>query len=430
MEVKVLPADLSSGDLYGWTVGLGANTLAVNSPNNDPGGSIYIFYRDAMDPLHWNEIAKLKDPEGDQDDFGAGLILDGTGQTLTVADVYDDEIAPDSGAAHIFERDAGGADAWGWAAKIKAPDAAIANYFGCNAIDGDRLVVGAGGYNGGGVDWGKAYVFERDAEGVWKPTAQLFASDPEDFDSFGCPSALDGNVLAIAARTKRGQDVGVVYVFERLVGGSWTQVARLMALDGHKFGETLALEGTRLVVGVPSDDDLGPGAGAVYVFERNAGGPGHWGLVDKLRAPDGERLAWFGFQVAVSSGRIAAGSPLDSHVAEEAGSVYVFDWTAPVLSLAGSCPGPMKLSLAGATRKGLAALAGAQAEGSFTVPGGQCPGLVLDLEQPRLLTTAMARGNGSLTFTRDIPPAACGTFLQAVDIVTCTTSNVLAIPED
>ena len=56
--------------------------------------------------------------------------------------------------------------------------------------------------------------------------------------------------------------------------------------------------------------------------------------------------------------------------------------------------------------------------------------LVLDLEQPRLLTSRVAGKNGSLMFTRDVPPAACGTFLQAVDAVTCTKSNTVAMPEN
>ena len=103
-------------------------------------------------------------------------------------------------------------------------------------IDGDRLVAGAPGYNGSGVDRGTAYVFERDTEGVWKPTAQLFPSDPEDFDDFGVPIALDGDVLAVAAPRKdtdAGFETGVVYVFERAGGGAWTEVARLMAPDAE-----------------------------------------------------------------------------------------------------------------------------------------------------------------------------------------------------
>ena len=436
IEGKVLPADLGPGDSYGQSVGLTADTLAVSSHNDAPGGSLYVFYRDPLDPLQWNEIAKLKDPEGDQDNFGLGPKLDRTGQILAVPDQYDDGLAYDAGAVHIFERDAGGPDAWGWTAKLTAPDPHSSDGFGIGAIDGDCLVAEATRYNGNGVDRGTAYVFERDTEGAWKFTAQLFPSDPEDYDRFGYPITLDGDVLAIAAPDKdtdAGQNAGVVYIFERDGGGSWSEVAVVTAPDlsyGLRFGSALALNGTTLVVGLYLDDDLGPGAGAAYVFERNAGGPGHWGLVDKLRAPDGERLESFGYDVAVSGRRIAVGARGDDHIAEDAGSAYVFDWTAPVLSLTGSCAGPMGVSLTGATRKGLVALAGAQAEGSFGVPGGQCPGLVLDLEQPRLLTTAVARANGSLTFTRDIPPGACGTFLQAVDTVTCTTSNTLAIPED
>ena len=69
---------------------------------------MYVFYRDPLDPLRWNEIAKLKDPEGDQDDFGLGLKLDRNGEILAVSDGYDDEVANDAGAVHIFERELAG----------------------------------------------------------------------------------------------------------------------------------------------------------------------------------------------------------------------------------------------------------------------------------------------------------------------------------
>ena len=433
IEGKVLPADLGPGDSYGQSVGLTADTLAVSRTMTPPADRCTSSTAILWIRFSWNEIAKLKDPEGDQDNFGLGPKLDRTGQMLAVPDQYDDELAYDAGAVHIFERDAGGPDAWGWTAKLTAPDPHSSDGFGIGAIDGDCLVAEATRYNGNGVDRGTAYVFERDTEGAWKFTAQLFPSDPEDYDRFGYPISLDGDILAVATMTKAGQDVGVIYVFERDGEGVWAQVARLTVPDGetgYSFGNALALEGTTLVVGDYLDRDLGPGAGAVYVFERNAGGPGRWGLVDKLKAPDGERLESFGYDVAVSGKRIAVGARNDDHIAVDAGSVYVFDWTAPVLSLTGSCPGPVELSLSGATRKGLVSLAGAQAEGSFSIPGGQCSGLVLALDHPRVLKKAVAGGNGSLSFTHDVPPGACGTFLQVVDTVTCTTSNVLAIPED
>ena len=44
--------------------------------------------------------------------------------------------------------------------------------------------------------------------------------------------------------TKAGQNVGVVYMFERSDGGSWTQVARLTVPEGetrYSFGNALAL---------------------------------------------------------------------------------------------------------------------------------------------------------------------------------------------
>ena len=234
-QAKVLPGDLGSGDSYGQIVGLGGDTLAVGAPSDDPGGSLYIFYRDPLDAFRWNEIAKLKDPEGDQDNFSLSLQLDRGGQRLAVGDPYDGEALPLAGAVHIFERNAGGPDAWGWVAKITAPDAAISDFFSAGAIEGDVLVAGATRHNSFGFsDAGAAYVFERSDKGNWKATAQLFASDPAAGDNFGAPLALSGNILAVAAPTKDsdvGVETGVVYVFERGPNGAWTQAARLTAPD-------------------------------------------------------------------------------------------------------------------------------------------------------------------------------------------------------
>ena len=56
----------------------------------------------------------------------------------------DDELAWDAGAAYIFQRDHGGADAWGQVAKIQASDAQASDEFGhAVAISGDMAIVGA-----------------------------------------------------------------------------------------------------------------------------------------------------------------------------------------------------------------------------------------------------------------------------------------------
>ena len=232
--------------------------------------------------------------------------------------------------------------------------------------------------------------------GVWSPTPS-YSHRTRRTSTASAPIALDGDISRSPPRTRTPTPA-------RMRGSSTCSSATAAAMERGRGGHGTRSDWELRFAQCPRaqrndtcgrpylDDDLGPGAGAAYVFERNAGGPGHWGLVDKLRAPDGERLDRFGYDVVVSGRRIAVGARGDDHIAEDAGSVYVFDWAAPVLSVTGSCPGPMELSFTGATRKGVVALAAAQAEGSFTIPGAPCPGLVLGLEQPRLLSNGCGAG--------------------------------------
>ncbi len=94
----------------------------------------------------------------------------------------------------------------------------------------------------------------------------------------------------------------------------------------------------------------------------------------------------------------------------------------PVLSKTGSCPGPIALTLTGATPGGgVAMLHGVP--GTFTKPGGQCAGLRLNIAQPSFvgILSANALGQASINFTA--PPGLCGRTVLGVDLASCTSSN-------
>lgn len=96
------------------------------------------------------------------------------------------------------------------------------------------------------------------------------------------------------------------------------------------------------------------------------------------------------------------------------------------LIIQGLCPGPMQLTLSGATPGGSVALAYGPL-GSFTIPSGPCIGTVLGLSGPTLagFFTADAAGGISLGFT---PPAGlCGLSVQAVDMTTCLASQPIIL---
>jgi probable HAF family extracellular repeat protein len=98
-----------------------------------------------------------------------------------------------------------------------------------------------------------------------------------------------------------------------------------------------------------------------------------------------------------------------------------------MLSITGSCPGAATIGITGATPGGTVPLARGT-PGSFIVPGGACAGTELGLASPRLLRTLTADGDGNINLNANLPPGACGVYLQALDLTTCDTSNVVRLP--
>lgn len=99
------------------------------------------------------------------------------------------------------------------------------------------------------------------------------------------------------------------------------------------------------------------------------------------------------------------------------------------MSLSGTCPGPITVDISGATPGGGVAIAYSFATGSFTIPVGRpCAGTVLGLNSPTLLAVLTADAAGNASFTGNAPNAACTVSVQAVDLGSCATSSVEAMP--
>ena len=246
---------------------------------------------------------------GNQDWFGHDV--DVGGDTVIVGVWYQ---AP-YGAAYIYERDADGI--WVETIRLEAPDGGPDHEgFGRSvAISGDWILVGANEDDDVAQHAGAAYLGHRNAGGggTWGVVQKLLPSDGALRTNFGDSVALSGNTAAIGAEDG-DSDSGAVYVFERDVEGSgdWQEIAKLKAPDsprnGHFFGSSVDIDGDRLVAGAWGDDDLGGSAGAAYVFERDLGGPNNWGLARKLLASDGAQGDYFGGLVTIDGETVATGA--------------------------------------------------------------------------------------------------------------------------
>jgi hypothetical protein len=142
----------------------------------------------------------------------------------------------------------------------------------------------------------------------------------------GASVDIDRDYLVLGAPDDQeaGPFAGAVYVFERQ-GQTWKRVAKLLgpATSGFReFGEAVAISGTTLVVGAPFDGPAGESRGAAYVYARKGK---QWTLEARLTASDSALNQLFGDAVAISDSTIVVGAFLDSELAPNAGAVYVFE---------------------------------------------------------------------------------------------------------
>jgi hypothetical protein len=318
VDIGPLPAE---GDLFGFAAAIDGDTLAIGAPRAGAAGAVWIFARDADDPLVWDPVQAI---EGiaDDDAFGFSVALDG--DTLVVG-------APGSGAAgavSIFERSPGPPPTWNEIQTLVGASAGDA-FGSALAIDGDRIAVGAPqdiegcpGDPGLPCAPGATHVLARCVVAAcvdaWETRAVLVPAGGAPGDRFGAALAMDGPTLVVGApraddrcpNTWPECDAGRGHVYERDAGGpdAWGPVALLRVDDPDPLGElgaSVAISGDTLVLGASGDDEAAVDAGAVHIYARSGE---TWVHSDKIIPEDAEARDRFGASVAVDAGTLAVGA--------------------------------------------------------------------------------------------------------------------------
>ena len=126
------------------------------------------------------ERCALEEGRTDRDGFGASVAI--AGDTILVASPGAEAASGEAaGAVFVFRRDPVNADAWSLAARLEPSDLAASSGRGFGsalAFDGDAILVGASGSEiGAATDQGAVYRFERNEGGpdAWGEAAKLVA---------------------------------------------------------------------------------------------------------------------------------------------------------------------------------------------------------------------------------------------------------------
>jgi hypothetical protein len=146
-------------------------------------------------------------------------------------------------------------------------------------------------------------------------------------DVFGKSVDIDGDVMVVGSPDDNAH-AGAVYAFRR-VAGVWSDPMRIVPGDlaaGDRFGQSVAVDGDRIVVGSPyHDNGATVNVGAVYIYTWSGTA---WTLENPhLLGANAEDI--LGVSVAIDSDSggnpyIAAGSPGDDDKGAESGSVKVY----------------------------------------------------------------------------------------------------------
>jgi meiotically up-regulated gene 157 (Mug157) protein len=172
----------------------------------------------------------------------------------------------------------------------------------------------AGGYNANGK--GAAYVYNLDGTGEQKITA----SDGANGDTFSYSVAMSGTKVVVGApySDEAGNSSGSVYVYN-LDGTGEVKITASDAAGDDVFGYSVAINEDKVIVGAYGNDDAASRSGSVYVY--NTDGTGE----QKITASDGVYNSRFGWSVAVSDNHIVVGANGDDDRGIYSGSVYVYN---------------------------------------------------------------------------------------------------------
>ncbi len=421
-QAKLTPDDAQANALFGYSVALSEDTALIGAAGDGTPtgnfGAAYVFVREGD---VWTQQAKLvPEAPGAYRFLGWSVAL--VGDTALVGAPWTDG---SKGAVYVFERTG---DVWTEKDKLVASDGQGGDTFGRSvSLWEDVAVVGADGDDDESTDSGAAYVFRRQGV-VWNEEAKLKAADADLSDRFGNAVSIVEDTVAVGAYqdSEKEFQAGAAYVFTG-DGGVWTEKAKLLgaASSGAEFGNSVSTSPGQVLVGAPWLGANAPISGTAYRFVE-AGSS--WIQEERIFAADGERWDQFGISVSQSDDTSLIGAHLDDDNGIDSGSAYIFAPSALQLSVEGTCPGSVTVTVSGAPPNSEVGVVAAANTNGFTKGRTLCRGTMLEIGEPFKLPPlwigvgSTGQGSRNTTLEEDL----C--WMEALALDNCDTSGAVLVP--
>ena len=320
-------------DMFGGTVfAAGGNAIAINNSylvvSSVVENTVYIFDTSSYKLIRTLSNPNVYGPDA-SDNFGYSIAIDSN--YLVIGAPYEDDAGgANSGRVYIYELSTGTL-----LRSIVNPNAystPVNDYFGTSvAISGNYAIVGA--YqedDAGGVDSGKAYIFNVTTGAlVWtlnNPNAYGTSAN----DNFGRSVAISGNYAIVGAFYESdagGSSSGKAYIYNVTTGQLVHTLNNPNAYGtsaDDNFGLPVAISGNYAIVSALSEDNSGLSfTGALYIYNVTTGA-----LIASLTAPlsNNYLVNRIGQSVAASDAYIVTGSLFASTLPySNSGKVYIYD---------------------------------------------------------------------------------------------------------
>jgi hypothetical protein len=196
--------------------------------------------------------------------------------------------------------------------------------YGSNvSVDVDYAIVGSPLDDDNGSESGSATIYLRgsDPNEPWQFVKELTSSDAAIEDRFGyCAIVNDIAVVGSPWDDDNGDRSGSAYIFQKDHGGqnNWGELKKIIASDGNAiayFGANVAISGDIIAVGGRAQTQRG----AVYIFSKNQGGLNNWGEVIKIISPSASDRT-FGSGISIDGDLLIVGDQYE----DTDGSAYIF----------------------------------------------------------------------------------------------------------
>lgn len=249
------------------------------------------------------------------DGFGSSVAIDGN--RVLVGAPFDDTYGNSVGQVHLFDAISGSL-----LRTFDDPMVTSADSFGSSvAIDGDRVLIGSSGDDTTGLDVGQAHLFNA---GTGDLLHTFNDPTPTGSDSFGSSVAVDGNYVLIGAGgdDTQGQNVSQAHLFDATTGGLLHTFDDPTVTDNDFFGTSVAVHGNYVLIGAPGDNTFGDSVGQAHLFDASTGA-----LLRTFDDPAITAKDSFGFSAALHGNYVLIGAPGNVTSGAEVSQAYLFNAT-------------------------------------------------------------------------------------------------------